>query len=58
MKVTVRLIGDGLARADTLANDLRRRAIEHLEARATERRQEPRSAPMPPAPATTPPRAR
>lgn len=54
MKVTVRLVGDGLARADVLANDVRRRAIEHLEASATERRREPQSAPTPPAPATTP----
>jgi hypothetical protein len=33
MKVSVRLVGDGLRRADALANDVRTRAIAHLEAR-------------------------
>lgn len=54
MKVTVRLVGDGLARADTLANDVRRRAIEHLEARAAERREKPKPA----VPTATPPSTR
>lgn len=32
MKVSVRLIGDGLRRADALVSEARTRAIAHLEA--------------------------
>lgn len=37
MKVSVRLIGDGLSRADALVTDVRRRALERLEARIAAR---------------------
>lgn len=33
MKVSVRVVGDGLTRAEALAEDMRRRAVEQLEAR-------------------------
>lgn len=39
MKVRVRVTGDGLARAEALVSDIRRRAIERLQARAAERRE-------------------
>lgn len=37
MKVSVRLIGDGFTRADALLSDVRRRALERLEARIAAR---------------------
>lgn len=37
MKVSVRLIGDGFTRADALVADVRRRALERLEARIAAR---------------------
>jgi hypothetical protein len=39
VKVSVRLIGDGLSRAGPLVNDVRRRAIESLETRIAKERE-------------------
>lgn len=37
MKVSARLTGDGFARAEALANDVRRRVIERVQARIAQR---------------------
>lgn len=37
MKVSVRLIGDGFTRTDALVADVRRRALERLQARIAAR---------------------
>jgi hypothetical protein len=42
VKVTARLNGGGFPNADALVNDVRRRAIERLEARIAAREQERR----------------
>lgn len=59
MKVTVRLIGDGIARADALVADVRRRALERLQARIDARGGTTRTTPTEglgvSAPTTTPP---
>lgn len=53
MKVSVRLIGDGLRRANALANEARTRAIAHLEARRDARADSaPQPEPPKPAPST------
>ena len=39
MKISVRLVGDGFARADALVADVRRRATEHVQARIERERE-------------------
>lgn len=58
MKVTVRLAGDGFARAEALVSDVRRRAIDNLQARSEERRGEPKPPPRPSNPAAITPSTR
>lgn len=58
MKVSVRLLGDGLASAQPLAQDMRRRAIEHLEARLAARRDKQQSIPARSDPAAATPNTR
>lgn len=48
MKVGVRVIGDGFARAEALVADVRRRAIERIEARIAEAREARRESNAPP----------